>query len=393
MLVLSLFLFPLAVGPVLAGPAAGHSPQVEFEPSASQDDDLTGPTLENQNQSEIVYANLHGRGLISNQKEIVIDHPGDPFVWEDESLELRVSVRTTSNETYHVCGRILDEEREEIDTFGCDSGNTSMEYLLLDLKIEEWPTDAKGTHYIELELTEESDFESADNESTDDEETADSFGDSKENVTIDTYETRVYIMAKEGDLSENGLTNAREVQLGTDFTREDTSGNGLTDWDEVHQYGTDPLKADTTGDGVDDGTIARFSLPPTVPYILHFATFVTGLGLIGISLAGFKLRNWLQSVQQTQESTTTVHETTGEQAVTETQPMTKEDEILTILQEHGGQMKQTDLVSESEWSKATVSRLLTSLEEQGYVEKVRIGRGNVVKLLDSPTQNHRTQSL
>ncbi|MFA6017689.1 MAG: hypothetical protein WCT28_02020 [Patescibacteria group bacterium] len=55
------------------------------------------------------------------------------------------------------------------------------------------------------------------------------------------------------DSDGDGLTNARELELGTSVTKVDTDGDGLGDKEEVEVYGTNPRKADTDGDGYLDG--------------------------------------------------------------------------------------------------------------------------------------------
>ncbi len=55
------------------------------------------------------------------------------------------------------------------------------------------------------------------------------------------------------DTDGDGLTDAQEVQLGTNPNNPDTDGDGLTDGDEVNKYHTDPLISDTDGDGLSDG--------------------------------------------------------------------------------------------------------------------------------------------
>jgi hypothetical protein len=59
--------------------------------------------------------------------------------------------------------------------------------------------------------------------------------------------------AEESDDDGDGLTNAREAEVGTDPALADTDEDGLTDGEEVLTYGTDPLRSDTDGDGVLDG--------------------------------------------------------------------------------------------------------------------------------------------
>lgn len=55
------------------------------------------------------------------------------------------------------------------------------------------------------------------------------------------------------DTDGDGLTDAEEMELGTDANNADTDGDGLTDGEEVNEYNTDPLNADTDGDGLNDG--------------------------------------------------------------------------------------------------------------------------------------------
>ena len=55
------------------------------------------------------------------------------------------------------------------------------------------------------------------------------------------------------DSDGDGLTNARELEVGTSVTKADTDGDGLGDREEVEVYGTDPRKTDTDGDGYLDG--------------------------------------------------------------------------------------------------------------------------------------------
>lgn len=58
--------------------------------------------------------------------------------------------------------------------------------------------------------------------------------------------------AAEWDSDADRLTDAQELDLGTDPFLADTDGDGLADGDEKDFYGTDPLRSDTDGDGLDD---------------------------------------------------------------------------------------------------------------------------------------------
>jgi hypothetical protein len=57
----------------------------------------------------------------------------------------------------------------------------------------------------------------------------------------------------EVDADQDGLTDARETELGTNALSSDTDGDGLFDREEVDVYLTDPLKTDTDGDTYLDG--------------------------------------------------------------------------------------------------------------------------------------------
>jgi hypothetical protein len=55
------------------------------------------------------------------------------------------------------------------------------------------------------------------------------------------------------DTDKDGLTDAREAELGTNPDKTDTDSDGLFDREEVEVYRTNPLSPDTDGDGYLDG--------------------------------------------------------------------------------------------------------------------------------------------
>lgn len=67
----------------------------------------------------------------------------------------------------------------------------------------------------------------------------------------------------DADSDSDGLTNAQEIELGTDPRNDDTDNDGLSDYDEINIYGTDPLVPDTDGDGLKDGDEPYIGLDPT----------------------------------------------------------------------------------------------------------------------------------
>lgn len=59
---------------------------------------------------------------------------------------------------------------------------------------------------------------------------------------------------------------------------------------------------------------------------------------------------------------------------------TRKEFLLELVEACDGQVKQVDLVNQTGWSKATVSRQLSELENEGAIDRVRIGRCKVVLL-------------
>ena len=69
-----------------------------------------------------------------------------------------------------------------------------------------------------------------------------------------------------------------------------------------------------------------------------------------------------------------------EGASTEEAVMTDSERVRQLIRQNGGRMKQSAIVDSVDWSKAKVSRLLTDLEEEGEITKLRLGRENLVCL-------------
>ena len=66
------------------------------------------------------------------------------------------------------------------------------------------------------------------------------------------------------------------------------------------------------------------------------------------------------------------------------QPIRTDDErVIHLLIANHGRMKQSEVVEQTDWSKAKVSRLLSRMEERDQIVRTRIGRENVVQLADA----------
>ena len=60
--------------------------------------------------------------------------------------------------------------------------------------------------------------------------------------------------------------------------------------------------------------------------------------------------------------------------------LTDEDRVVNLIRENGGRMKQVHIVEETGWSKSKVSMLLSDMEEEGAISKLRVGRENIISL-------------
>jgi flagellar basal body-associated protein FliL len=59
-----------------------------------------------------------------------------------------------------------------------------------------------------------------------------------------------------------------------------------------------------------------------------------------------------------------------------------DERVVRLLERNGGRMRQADIVTETNWSDAKVSQLLSSMADDGVIEKLRIGRENLISLPD-----------
>jgi hypothetical protein len=62
--------------------------------------------------------------------------------------------------------------------------------------------------------------------------------------------------------------------------------------------------------------------------------------------------------------------------------LSDEERVEQLLERNGGRMKQATIVKETGWSNAKVSQLLSAMEEDGRVDKLRIGRENLISFPD-----------
>lgn len=66
----------------------------------------------------------------------------------------------------------------------------------------------------------------------------------------------------------------------------------------------------------------------------------------------------------------------------DTELLSDEERVERLLSSNGGRMKQADIVKETDWSNAKVSQLLSAMEEEDRIDKLRIGRENLISFPD-----------
>ncbi|GCF12296.1 hypothetical protein Harman_02310 [Haloarcula mannanilytica] len=87
-----------------------------------------------------------------------------------------------------------------------------------------------------------------------------------------------------------------------------------------------------------------------------------------------------QSSTAAPDDTAAGTDTPAEPAVPDEELLTDSDRVRKLLEENGGRMKQVDIVDNTDWSKSKVSMLLSDMEEEGDISKLRVGRENIISL-------------
>lgn len=225
------------------------------------------------------------------------------------------------------------------------------------------------------------------------------------------------------DTDGDGLSDRQEVAVyGTDPTSVDTDGDGLPDGQEVEVYGTDPTIADTDGDGLADGREVRvYETDPTtadsdddgIPDDREVQTNGTngvsaqdsggllpgtgGLDLGNLPAAALVLAGaglvlavaaggwWLGRTTDPDGAGETASDHgpraggAGDAAV----PLDDESRVKRLLDDHGGRLRQTEIVERTDWSKSKASRLLSRMAEEGQIRKIQVGRENLIASPDA----------
>ena len=160
------------------------------------------------------------------------------------------------------------------------------------------------------------------------------------------------------------------------------SGTATTDSGETTADDTGP----TTAGGPDgtDRTTATGSDSSGIGMLVSIAALA--LVALGILAAA-----WLNGVFEPGDSGEVVSDDDGPPASSAPTPsdeademgtalLSDEDRVTQLLEDNGGRMKQTEIVDATEWSKSKVSMLLSEMEDDDQITKLRVGRENIISL-------------
>lgn len=110
------------------------------------------------------------------------------------------------------------------------------------------------------------------------------------------------------------------------------------------------------------------------------ATLLGGLFVLVSGLAGGFYLSRAGMARRDAETDDEIAVDSSDEKGSEGDLMSDEDRVVSILEDNGGKMKQAEIVEQTDWSKSKVSMLLSDMEEEGTISKLRLGRENVIEL-------------
>ncbi|GAB7014294.1 helix-turn-helix transcriptional regulator [Halolamina salina] len=95
-----------------------------------------------------------------------------------------------------------------------------------------------------------------------------------------------------------------------------------------------------------------------------------------------EVANGSRSEPSTEDGETETEESDPDEPAVDPELLSDEERVEALLERNGGRMRQADIVKETDWSDAKVSQLLSRMADEGSIEKLRLGRENVISLPD-----------
>ncbi|UTF52294.1 helix-turn-helix transcriptional regulator [Natronosalvus rutilus] len=142
------------------------------------------------------------------------------------------------------------------------------------------------------------------------------------------------------------------------------------------------FESESAGGPVESGddTENESALPlSTIAMALAGGAILLGLLVAGISRYGLLSRTDRSDPDSRPEPTREPDQSPA-QPIPDDELLSDEDRVISLIRERGGRMKQVDIVDETGWSKSKVSMLLSEMESDGTISKLRVGRENIISL-------------
>lgn len=163
-------------------------------------------------------------------------------------------------------------------------------------------------------------------------------------------------------------------------------------WDGPQSFDDDPIRVtfnpagetNTDGSALNGESDAEEPADPNdsgmlVPVLVTFLILV-GVGGGALWYATNRSREEAGGGEGAATASTGAPASADPTQVSEAEMLSDEDRVLKLLEENGGRMRQVSIVEETEWSKSKVSMLLSEMDEEGAISKLRVGRENIISL-------------
>jgi uncharacterized membrane protein len=152
-----------------------------------------------------------------------------------------------------------------------------------------------------------------------------------------------------------------------------------------------PAGAEPTDDGVlewvgpysfSDSVEITFeeTSPREIPVVPMAIVVVVALGIVGVATYYLSENDSLNGSQENNPGGGSSNNTTSSWSTNELR--TEDEKVVELLEENGGRVKQKELKSILDWSDSKASRVTSNLEEKEVIEKLTIGRENIIRLED-----------
>jgi uncharacterized membrane protein len=107
-----------------------------------------------------------------------------------------------------------------------------------------------------------------------------------------------------------------------------------------------------------------------LPWLISFAVLV--FVIVG---GGIAYRNTVRTKTTAEKDTASSAPT-----ITEEDLLSDNDRVLLLLQDNDGRMRQANIVHQTDWSKSKVSMVLSEMDDEDLITKLRIGRENIISI-------------